>query len=437
MPRLRLTAQQVETLPALAGKRTAYRDSIVPGLILRVSPTGARTWVVRLQQGRGRERTLVTYTLGKTARLSLAAARDQARELLEHGIPTASGLTVGELARRALEAIELRASTRKEWERLTKVELAPALGTLPAAGLDRATVRAWIRGMAKRSRWTADHAFRVLRRFYSWAEDEELIQASPLHRVKTKAILGRLDSNDRVLSRDELRRLLGALARLRDSWVYADATLLLLLTMVRREGVLGMRRDELHELDGKAPVWIVPAGRMKSGREHLVPLSPQAVAVVRRRLAALDALAAAAAAADGDAERPAIAHLFPAGGRLTGEDVPMTWPSSWVRELREEMRCVAVDDEGHPTGPAPADARWTIHGLRHAAATQMREHLGADRDVVSLLLAHSLPGVTSVYDRAEKLAERRAALERWGEWLERLREPKPKARVVPLSRRRA
>ena len=115
----------------------------------------------------------------------------------------------------------------------------------------------------------------------------------------------------------------------------------------------------------------------------------------------------------------------------------MTWPSSWVRELREEMRGIAVDDEGHPTGPAPLDPRWTIHGLRHAAATQMREHLAVDRDVVSLLLAHALPGVTSVYDRAEKLAERRAALERWGEWLERLRAPQAKGRVVPLARRRA
>lgn len=436
MPRLRLTAQQVDTLPAVDGKRTTYRDALVPGLLLRVSTSGSRVWAVRLQQGHGRGRALVTYTLGKASRVSLAAARDQARELLAHGVPARGDLTVAELARRALEAIELRPTTRAEWERLTKVEITAALGPTPAAQLDRATVRAWIRGMARRSRWTADHAFRVLRRYYSWAEEEELIPASPLHRVKVRTIVGALAPNDRVLTTDELRRLLGALARLRSSWVYADATLLLLLTMVRREGVLGLRRDELRDLDGKAPAWVIPAARMKAGREHVVPLSPQAVAVVRRRLAAVDALDEALREAAGP-DRPPTAHLFPAGGTRTGEDASMTWPSSWVRELREEMRGVRLDDDGRPAGPALADPRWTIHGLRHAAATQMREHLGVDRDVVQLLLAHALPGVTSIYDRAEKLAERRAALERWGEWLERLREPQAKGRVVPLRRRRA
>lgn len=425
--RIRLTSQHISSLRPIDGRRTDYWDVIVPTLVLRVSPSGARSWACRYQEGHGRTRTLVTHTLGKASRLSLAEARDKAREILEHGLPTPGGLTVAALAGRALDAIDLRDSTREEWERLTKVEIVPALGAIPASDLDRPTVRAWIRTLSKRSRWTADHAFRVLRRFYSWAEEEELIPASPLHRVKARNILGALPSNDRVLTRDELRRLLGALARLRDAWAYSDATLLLLLTMVRREGVLGLQRAELRDLDGKAPLWTIPAGRMKGAREHLVPLSSQAVAVVRRRLAVVDAMPR-------PKDAPPLAHLFPAGGVRTGLDEPMEWPSSWIRELLEEMRGVGMDEHGQITGPDPVDPRWTIHGLRHAAATHMREHLGADRDVVSLLLAHALPGITSVYDRAEKLDERRAALARWGEWLERLREPAPKAKVLRRNR---
>jgi integrase len=438
--RIRLTSQHVQSLPAVDGVRTDYWDVIVPTLVLRVSAT-SRSWACRHQQGHGRAgRRITLVTIGRTNYISLAEARDKAREILEHGIQAPGGLTVAVIAGRAMAALELTPNTRREWQRLVDKEIVPALGAIPAAELDRPTVRAWMREVGGRSRWTADHAFRVLRRFYSWAEDEELIPANPLHRVKAPWAL---PSNDRVLAVDELRRLLGALARLRlrsyfdpdtereevTGWAYADATLLLLLTMVRREGVLGMRRSELYDLDGKAPRWVIPKERMKSGREHLVPLSAQAVAVVRRRRRAVAAMERPEGA-------PALDTLFPAGGRHTGEDRPMTWPSSWVRELREEMRPVTLDARGQVEGPGPVDTRWTVHGLRHSAATALREHLGVDRDVVALLLSHRLPGITSVYDRAEKLAERRAALERWGEWLERMKEEQRGGRVLPLRRRR-
>jgi integrase len=66
----------------------------------------------------------------------------------------------------------------------------------------------------------------------------------------------------------------------------ADAARLLLLTGVRRDMVLGMKRAELEDLDGREPRWVIPGGfegRSKSGRAHVVPLSPEALAVLRRR----------------------------------------------------------------------------------------------------------------------------------------------------------
>jgi integrase len=65
---------------------------------------------------------------------------------------------------------------------------------------------------------------------------------------------------------------------------------------------------------------------------------------------------------------------------------------------------------------------WRIHDLRHTGATHLREHFGVSSEVVSLLLGHTPPGprVTRIYNRAEALPERRAALVAWGDWLERL-----------------
>ena len=68
---------------------------------------------------------------------------------------------------------------------------------------------------------------------------------------------------------------------------YTDAVRLLLLTGVRRDMVLGMRRSELEDIGGREPRWAIPggfAGRSKSGRPHVVPLSPQALAVIEPRL---------------------------------------------------------------------------------------------------------------------------------------------------------
>ncbi len=424
MPVVRLTSTNVHTLAAVDGKRTDYADALLPGLVLRVSPNGVRSWSVLFSRGHGRAgRRTVRVTLGKLDRIPLQQAKEDARKILEAGAaPASSGLTVEALVNRALADLELRPTTRHEWERLAKKELIPGLGARPAAELERGDVRAWLREIGRRSHVTSNRALTVLRRAYSWGIAEELVKTSPcVGLVK----LYEEQASERVLNADELRRLLGALARLRDSWpAYADATLLLLLTAVREAAVLGLRRDELQSLDGREALWILPAERSKSGRTHHVPLSPAAVAVVRRRLAAVD---------EAFGEERKMQHLFPVGGRRAGEDRPMTWSSNWVEQLRDQMRPVGED-----CTPGPFDARWTIHGLRHTAGTHLVEDLGTPLHVASLLLGHTAPGprVTGIYVRAELLPERRAALERWAAWLEQLATPVRRGKILAHRPRR-
>jgi integrase len=207
--------------------------------------------------------------------------------------------------------------------------------------------------------------------------------------------------SDRVLSTDEIVAVLHALDATRDIHPgYSDAALLLLLTGVRRDMVQGMRRGELDGLDGREPRWIVPGGfegRSKSGRTHVVPLSPQALRIVHRRLAS----------SSGEC-------LFPVArnGQLgRGRDAPMDWSSRFVRDLREAANAALGSDM----------ARWTIHGFRHTVGTHMREDLKVPGDVVSLILGHKVsgPAVTRIYDRAELLPERRDALVNWAAWLDR------------------
>jgi integrase len=165
---------------------------------------------------------------------------------------------------------------------------------------------------------------------------------------------------------------------------------------------------------------------------HLVPLSRPAVALVCRRLQEL---------------LPGEDHLFPEtrprarGERRKGE--ASWWSSRFVRELRlamaEEFTGQAVDREDAEAVKAALEAvpRWTIHNLRHTAATLMREHLGVSKGVVRLLLAHvsGRGDATAIYDRSELLGKRRAALVAWAAWLEQLEQSeaaqsRPKVRPI-------
>jgi integrase len=220
--------------------------------------------------------------------------------------------------------------------------------------------------------------------------------------------------NDRWLRPHELRALWKALGDVAQESPYPDVVRLLLLTGLRRGEVLGARREEFHDLEGAEPRWIVPAERMKGALEHVVPLSSQAAALVRRRLAGLRG-----------------ACLFPA----LGEDRPTCWTSGFVALLRERMLELVREELEDPKAEIP---RWTIHEIRHTVATHLQDSLKVPDDVVALILGHRPPGLTDadlIYLRGRKLDERRRALARWADWLERTAAAEPEQKIVAMKRR--
>lgn len=402
------------------GRRASYRVVGVMGLSLEVRPGGAMSWVLRYRTRAGR---VVAYTVGRydgpdgTVRMPLATARKAARQararvdlggdpqadrVAERRAAAAEFTTIEALGRRCLAGLQLRPRTRKEWGRLLEVEVLPTFGLRDAATVSRAEVREWAQAIVDRGAGTtANRAFEVLRRVFSWAIERDLVTTTPFLRLPLPA--PRRES-ERVLSSDELAVLWRCLARMRGP--YPEATRLLLLTGVRREAVLGARRSEVEGLDGSGPRWVVPAARSKRRagveRPHVVPLSTLAAGVILRRLKVTD----------GDL-------LFPAHRGAKGA---MTWTSRWTLRLRARMeRCrrACARRAGRPK-PEPMP-RWRVHELRHTIATHMREDLGVSASVVALILGHTAPGarVTRIYDRSELLAERRDALERWAAWLGR------------------
>lgn len=422
--RVRLTARDVSRLPP---SRTAYRDEVLRGLVLRVWPSGGRSFAVEYSHA-GRPRR---FTLGAAPPLTLAEARARARAVLaevlagrdpqaEKVYRSGHSVTVAELSRRCLESLDLRPATAEEYARLTAVEILPVIGERGAASLTRGEVRELFRALAARAPYVANRAFALLRRVFSWGVAEDVLPASPFVGLRPPA---QERPSDRVLTVKELRLLLLALDDLPGQ--YSDAARLLLLTGARREMVVGLRAQEL-ELDGPEPRWTVPAERMKGGRAHVVPLSGPAVAVLRRRLALADADVVFPPART--AQAPAMVWSSRYVARLTGRMEELLWVDlygPWQPEPRPSQE--------HPREPVP---RWTIHNLRHAVATHLREDLGVASEVVSRILGHAPPGaaVSRVYNRAELLPERRAALVAWADWLDAVRAGQRRATVLPIAR---
>ncbi len=447
MPTLKLLPTHLHALPSLGPKGTVYRDTEEPGLALRVYPTGTRTWVVIYHFG-GRHGPVRRYKLGPLGkRLGLAAARKRARQVLAQvtlGVDPQeerTGLwrerrgrgaepTVAGLVGRYVETAMLAPTTVREWRRMLAKEIAAKpIGSLPAASATRGQIRDWGLAIAARSSSTARHAHELLQSAYAWGVRQELVPASPMVHLDSP---GPRRHSSRVLSPMELRALLRALRRFGSH--YAEAVEMLLLTLARKSMVLGMRRGELEDLQGANPRWIVPSDRVglkrraraESPLPHVVPLGPRAVAIVCRRLQEVQR------------EEPC---LFPKRWSRRGTGGQAWWSSFFVAGLRlamaEELAGAPVDrkDPAAVKAALAGVPKWTIHNLRHTAATLMREHLGVSKGIVKLLLAHTGGGgATAIYDRSELLGKRRAALVAWAAWLEELEKGEAAATPTPKVR---
>ena len=270
---------------ATSGQRVELTDAACPGLRLRITPKGARTWVLGMRDSTG---ALRRFALGSYSdELGIAKARQAAaaqRAKVKAGAdPIAEARRKRALARDAkagigtLEALldlygAQQGRTRESWpecrRRIDSVfaqHLARPLESLRRTDL-QLTADAW------GSQSSASAAVRYIRPVLRWAAGRDLLTIDAAN-LSPPAVVKR---RDRVLSRDELARLLPVLSASDDP--YAAATLYILLTLARREEACSaLWRD----VDLKAATWTIP--RTKNGQPHIVPLSHQAVALLATR----------------------------------------------------------------------------------------------------------------------------------------------------------
>ena len=269
------------------------------GLYLAVAPSGAKKWTFRFQwHGKARE-----AGLGGVDSVTLADARGKAdayRSLVAKGVDPIQAAkkskgvpTFGQAADELIEAKETEwrnAKHRAQWK-MTLTKYAAPLRSTSVDQVDTAAVLAVLKPLwqtkpetASRLRGRIEHVLDAAR-----AKGHRAGENPARWRGHLDKLLPRRPALSRghhaAMSYDEVATFLEHLRKLQNNSVAARALEFTIMTAARTNEVLGARWEEI---DLEEKVWTVPPERMKAGRQHRVPLSDRAVALLKRILSPSD-----------------------------------------------------------------------------------------------------------------------------------------------------
>ena len=391
--------KRAKELSALAVARLKHegRHAVggAPGLHLRVAG-GSRAWILRIKIGARRR----DIGLGPYPEVSLAEARDVARVYRKRVRDGGDPLDEKRQARAALRVNEAKAMTfeecaqsyieahkagwknekhQKQWGASLKTYAYPKIGVLPVATIDTGLVLGVLRPIWTEKTETASRLRGRIESILDWAKvsgyregenparwrghlDKLLPAPSQVQKVEHHAALPYADIGQFMV---ELREREGSSAR---------ALEFAILTAARSSEIRGATWEEI-KLENK--IWTVPADRMKADKEHRVPLSPPAIALLKAmpRLEGTE-------------------YVFPAprGGMLS--DAALT------AVLKRMGR-----------------AGLTQHGFRSTFRDWAGETTAYPREVIEHALAHQLKDKSeAAYQRGDLLAKRSRLMADWAKF---------------------
>lgn len=452
-----LTDRTLKALkPAPAGKRYERRDDLVTGLLVRVTETGKRTFMLQTRYPGSQQPT--RRSLGEYGAISLDDARQKARnwlELIRKGIDPAVAEAEARQAALRVQAntfaavaedyLRLRvigpdpdkprqrraAEVAREFRRL----FVALWGERPITSISRHDVLSLIEGVRDQGTAAtlaaygkgkkadkspapvqARNLLGYLKTFFSWAIERGTygFESSPCDHLKGASIIGERGSNDRTLDDAELSAFWQATGRL--PYPYGPIYRLLLLSGLRLNEVADATWSEFDLPKG---IWTIPASRMKGkngkARPHSVPLTADILAIL------------------GSLPRfNGGAYLF----STTSGESPV-WVTDKVKRRLDAVMLDILRESARKRGDDPAKVKlpaWVNHDLRRTLRLRLSE-LRVSADVAEAILAHVKPGIRGVYDRYEHFDEKRHALELWAGQLKAITSA-PKAvsvRAVPLK----
>lgn len=379
-------------------------------LFMLVTPSGGKLWRWNYYYD-GKQKSMAFGAYPAVSLADARAKRDEAYALVNEGhdpsvvkkLKIEANLEAG---RHTFEKIarQWHENAKAQWARIHASDIIrslerdvfPTIGDLPIARLTPPLVLAVLREIEARG--AVETAKRVRQRIsavFVYAIVQGICQADPAEKLGKVLKPLRKGRQPAITELAPLRQMVSSAEEDYARPITRLALRLLALTAVRPSELRGARWDELEDLNGKLPLWRIPAWRMKGdlhrkeelAGDHLVPLTSQALAVLKA--------------------------LWP----LTGEG-ELLFPSN-----RHSHRPMSENAIGYLLNRAGYHGHHVPHGFRAAFSTIMnewaeREGKDHDRQVIDLMLAHVPTGkVEGAYNRAAYLPRRRELATIWANLL--------------------
>lgn len=362
------------------------------GLYLLVTPTGGKLWRFKYRF-ESREKLI---GLGAYPDVSLKDARerrDAARAKVANGVDPSAERQAARLAiantlravaedwigKQAVMGEETRERIRDRLERW----VFPKIGSRPIASLEPADLLPVLRAIEAKGRLETAHRARSdVSRVMRYAVAHGLASRDITQDLRGALPPAKVESFAAITDPVKVGELLRAIDAY-DGQPATEIALKLAPLVFVRPGEL--RTAEWRELDLEGAVWRIPAEKTKLRRLHLVPLSRQALA------------------------------LFEELQTHTGEG-RLCFPTlrDPERPLSENTINAALRRMGY------ASDEMTAHGFRSLASTLLNE-MGVAPDLIELQLAHQDSSVRAIYNRSTRLPERVKMMQKWADYLDRLR----------------
>jgi integrase len=371
-------------------KRIQIFDATQPGLALRITPEGIKSFsVVYKFSGRMRR-----FTLGKYPAVTIADARKRASDALrsvergEDPMAKKAALriagTVGELTEIYMD--EHSKAKKKSWrddQRMLDAYILPVLKHTKASTVTIEDVEILLEKIAKTAPVQANRVRALLRHIFTWTLSTRKHRRAFALTMNPCAYVPRLTdetARERVYSDEELKALWKAFEAV---GIVGDLFKLQLLTATRKGE---LTQIEWSEVDLERAVWLQPGTNTKNTKPHVVPLSIQAVRI-------LQGLKDRQAKLKNKSKRESKFVFY---SSRTG-NIPMTWLQKAADRVCEESK---IED-------------FQAHDLRRTTATRLAEAGVAD-PVLKMILNHSLgKDITGVYNQYKYFDERKQALQAW------------------------
>lgn len=376
------------------------------GLYLEVLPTGLKQWRWKYRF-LGKEKRLALGSYPAVPLAKARAARDDAREILQGGVDPVAARQEAKLTVKLKHEHNFKAVALAWWEhwkgprterhadyvkRRLEADVFPAIGHLPIADITAPRLLQVAKAIESRDALDiAKRSLQTMGQIFRYAVAHGIIERNPAADVRpSDALKPRKKENYARVDAKELPQLLRRMETYTGSPYTRLALKLIALTFVRTGELIGARWDEF---DLEAAEWRIPAERMKMRTPHIVPLSTQAIEVVKM----LTEL------------RNQSPLLFP--GERDHE-----------RPMSNNTILKALERMGYK-------GRMTGHGFRGIASTVLHE-LGWRHDVIELQLAHQERNrVSAAYNHALYLPQRAELMQAWANHLDALRAG---AKVIPF-----